>query len=119
MKPRHAAALALVGWYLMLPPPALNHLGDQRFLPDAEAGAPLWRWTIVGSYDTAAACMTELDRRTAAGNRFLNAVRYHEYTSGELLKSPRLSTQLTDTYAAFRNKNSACIATDDPRLKRN
>src|SRR6185312_12144148 len=34
MKPRHAAALALVGWYLMMPP----------WNPALDANAPLSKW---------------------------------------------------------------------------
>jgi len=43
--PRHAAALALVGWYLMVPP--MGYKGNQ---------AGLYGWYIVHSYDTAQAC---------------------------------------------------------------
>jgi len=43
MKPRHAAALALVGWYLMLPLP--KH-------PDA----PIAQWAHVDSFDSATEC---------------------------------------------------------------
>jgi hypothetical protein len=48
MKPRHAAALALVGWYLMLPPPDLAavHRTD----------APLSRWLQIGTYNSVKEC---------------------------------------------------------------
>ena len=39
MKPRHAAVLALVGWYLMTPPPP--------FYPST----PLSKWTRLGKTD--------------------------------------------------------------------
>jgi hypothetical protein len=48
MRPRHAAALSLVGWYLMVPPMAL----DGR--PDTAAALP--KWTLLHSYDTASDC---------------------------------------------------------------
>jgi hypothetical protein len=40
---RHTAALALVGWYLMMPPKDEN--------------LPLSKWRAVESYDAASACM--------------------------------------------------------------
>jgi hypothetical protein len=49
MKLSHAAALALVGWYLMAPPVhAPNHKVDFH--------APLAKWTILGSFDKAEDC---------------------------------------------------------------
>jgi hypothetical protein len=48
MKPRHAAALALLGWYLMVPSSKSN--GE----PDLQA--PLSKWEMDGFYDTAQAC---------------------------------------------------------------
>lgn len=51
MNPRHAAALALVGWYLMAPPMS-HHAID--------ANAPLSQWAVIGSYDTANECMNWL-----------------------------------------------------------
>jgi hypothetical protein len=49
MKPRHAAALALVGWYLMMPPvdPAWIDPTDARFKQDQlNWNAPLYQWWI-------------------------------------------------------------------------
>lgn len=48
MRFRHAASLALVGWYLMLPP--------VKDTPQAARQAPLREWTIIGSFDTATQC---------------------------------------------------------------
>jgi hypothetical protein len=47
MRLRHAAALALVGWYLMVPP-------FQR--GGVNLDAPLRSWRLFGSYDTAKDC---------------------------------------------------------------
>ena len=49
MKPRHAAALALVGWYLIFPPvkPAWIDPTDSRFKPDQlDSKAPVHEWWI-------------------------------------------------------------------------
>jgi hypothetical protein len=48
MKLRHAAALALVGWYLMMPP--LRGGGK----PDDQA--PISAWTVFRKFDSTAAC---------------------------------------------------------------
>jgi len=53
MKPRHAAALALVGWYLMMPP-----LYEDEKEPRIDA--PLNEWKINMSFDDADSCETVL-----------------------------------------------------------
>src|ERR1700730_3819675 len=50
MKPPHAAVLALVGWYLMVPPPVLH-----SSLP-VDLGAPLSEWRLFSVHDSAAEC---------------------------------------------------------------
>lgn len=47
---RHTAALALVGWYLMMPPP---DRGDRKF-PDESAS--MTEWTQLVAFDTAKEC---------------------------------------------------------------
>ncbi len=49
MNPRHAAALVLVGWYLMVPP-----IKNGAILPDA--AAPLSEWLAVAHADTSLSC---------------------------------------------------------------
>ena len=50
---RHAAALALVGWYLMVPPAtAPNGTKGAKLMTDA----PLSRWFMHGSFDSAKQC---------------------------------------------------------------
>ena len=57
MKPHHAAALALVGWYLMLPPVT----SDGRIQKDA----PLSRWYIFSNFETKEEC--EKARQVSSG----------------------------------------------------
>ena len=53
MKSRHAAALALVGWYLMTPPQTkFWWIGAQR----SDNAAPLSQWTNAQSFDKAQLC---------------------------------------------------------------
>jgi hypothetical protein len=54
MRPRHAAALALVGWYLMIPPSVSGGF---------DSAAPLGKWFVYSSYDSAHEC---------EGSKFLN-----------------------------------------------
>lgn len=86
MTPRHAASLALAGWYLMQPP-TLSSGGEDR-------SAPLTKWAIIGSFDLAKECEAYRDRHIRAFLPFL-------------LENDKKREVLLD---------STCIATDDPRL---
>jgi hypothetical protein len=46
MNPRHAAALALVGWYVMAPPWYNDEKEPRLYVPIAD-------WEIIGSFDSA------------------------------------------------------------------
>ena len=98
MNIRHAAALALVGWYLMTPPPLFHST------PDVDLDAPLRKWTVYEALDSAQEC--EADRNAS----------YHlanQKALGDPTDDPKLRI-MRDQLAA-----SQCIATDDPRLKGN
>ena len=102
---RHAAALALVGWYLMLPPfirvaPDPRAPGADRVAPDSHA--PLSKWFWSGSFDSVDDCersqekqITETQRRNSLKTSF--------------------PTRIDRDEMAFRE--ARCIAADDPRLK--
>jgi hypothetical protein len=93
MNLRHAAALALVGWYLMVPPRASDH---RTFIFDA----PLREWsTIMGSYDSAKECAND---RTAQLNFWTN-----DAAKGLPYRAATLDSL----------EHPVCIASDDPRLK--
>lgn len=89
MKCEYAAALALVGWYLIAPP--LINNDPERLVTNAPIGA----WQVIRSYESVAACEKD---RTADFMFFLNPKR----------KEP----QQTRT----RIQMEFCIATNDPRL---
>jgi hypothetical protein len=82
------ATLALVGWYLMTPPP----IGEAPRRVDANA--PISKWLVVGSFDTAEQCETS---RLDLQNDYPN----------------------DPTAVALAKQSLKCIATDDPRLKGN
>jgi hypothetical protein len=89
MKPRHVAVLALVGWYLLIPP--IDKGGR------VEASLPLDYWLNLDSFVTAAECRdAALQRQT------------------EVEREPGNSEARIETYRGWR-----CIATDDPHLKGN
>jgi hypothetical protein len=53
MKIRHVVALALMGWYLIVPPTTrIWWFGPER----SDNGAQLSRWTIEQSFDKAGVC---------------------------------------------------------------
>ena len=53
MKLHHAAALALMGWYLMLPP-------DPKTGTPPDTTAPLNTWRSEGTFETARECQAYL-----------------------------------------------------------
>jgi hypothetical protein len=87
MKPRHAAALALVGWYLLVP------VGD--------GSQPFRDWSHVGSYDTAKECED-------AQLEFVNGAKGPHFVQHGTMTRERVIEGFT---------LSECIASDDPRLK--
>jgi hypothetical protein len=116
MKVSHAAPLALVGWYLMMPPIVRMPHGSRNL----SAGKPIhglvlgWtdegfsgalsHWQIVGSYDTAAECKAEI--ATLRPSSIPNGLTSTEQKQYEQLQPLQIG-------------NALCIATDDPRLKEN
>jgi hypothetical protein len=99
---RHVAALALVGWYLMIPP-IVRPSGREG---TADANAPLSKWVKVirGSFDSEDACDVAL-------RRFQFGVRSN-YQSAE----PEALTE--SEFQSIQQASSAkCIASDDLRFK--
>jgi len=90
MKFRHAAALALVGWYLMIPP-----------TEEPYEHAPLSDWSIHENFDTAAGC----DRGKEDLSRQASELTTHFEGVTERYKR------------GVSYSHAKCIATDDPRLK--
>ena len=89
MKVSHTVALALVGWYLMVPP----LIGPNYAI---KSNAPFSQWVIVQTFNTAGDCEREKAARKAKilpGTAARGVVPY------------------------CRDCFLQCIATDDPRLK--
>jgi hypothetical protein len=107
MKRQHAAALVLVGWYLMVPP---NKNDDMT---------PISGWIVRHTYDSAEACQAaqrkERDEATA---------KLRQYDSMSDLQrrnlehnQETLDQEMADKDGFDTAWHSACIESDDPRLK--
>jgi hypothetical protein len=116
MSLRHAAALALVGWYLMVPP----------LLPDGSVNvkAPLSEWSESGQgFDTAQDCNKARAQEAERVVKNLDAVKREIGALPDTGDRP-LSEVAPSTYARYAsvlNKGGAflssrCISSDDPRL---
>ena len=89
MTPRHAVALALVGWYLLVP-------------PSRQTDIPLGRWKVVDSFESKSLC--DLVKTDDLETWLLS-------TQGILTPT---AVELNEWV-----KVSRCISADDPRLKAN
>jgi hypothetical protein len=109
MKPRHAAALALVGWYLMTPPLGPSKCSNPGLFPNGgwtgnlkqcqakiESQAPLRQWTRVQDSQ-------EFEHKTDCERAISNDCHREIEPDG----TSNLEGDLC---------NAECIATDDPRL---
>jgi len=107
MKPRHAAALALIGWYLLAPPIA-HDPGHWR----PKMMAPLNQWIVANSFDSASECEKRLaeDNEKAENPRSLASIteQMNDMGGGHVWDSDDLLKEMV---------NEHCIASDDPRLK--
>jgi len=91
---RHAATLALVGWYLIQPP-------VYRQPPYIDPIPPrMSQWTIFGSYDSAEKCRIDMETQQRHGER-------------TPLPGDGLDRALVQSDQA-----AVCVASDDPRLSR-
>jgi len=104
MKVRHAAALALVGWYLMVPPLRVKGpVSDPNTPVEADIAAPLSQWTKLG---TLFATLKECREYPSHFRKLM-----HE-ANGDTEQEKQ-----ADEMAEYWFGKSQCIAADDPRLK--
>jgi len=102
MKPRHAAAVALVGWYLIVPPAQNDN--------DVRYNAPISQWTIEHVFDSAVECDVARTRWRLRAKRIWDAI-----------VDPKQNLSPADgrlSIAQLRQLEACeCIATDDQRLR--
>jgi len=123
MKICQAAALALVGWYLVVPPLPQQESGEDAKPP--ESGAPLPQWSKAGPFETSEECVEAKDKLLMRAKKGLEALRKEldavPPSASELPLSQAdrkvYDDEVTATVFAAASFQAQCIATDDPRLK--
>ena len=106
MNIRHAAVLALVGWFLIHAPEVSD--SPLRFDIDAH----LAKWTVLASFDSEEKCNTALDER------FLKRIGFDPQTPTRKLSSQEEGIRrVLLKYARQETEAERCIKADDPRLK--
>jgi hypothetical protein len=96
MDARRVATLALLGWYLMVPP--FIKVGE-RVVP--ESSAPLSKWYWAGSFDSVDACERNQEREIVKAQK-------------RKLAQPATKRGRSVEMGFWEAR---CIASDDPRLK--
>ena len=116
MKPRHAAALALVGWYLMAPhayyDPKRAGKGYSGWMRDGDADSSLSAWKLIGSYDSAADCESTRAALQKSGGK-------HRHFQGQGAVGEQREPEAYKKVISDALERAACFASDDPRLKGN
>jgi hypothetical protein len=100
MKPRHAAALALVGWYLMTPP-----VSDHGAIIYQDA--PLSQWTKAQLFDSESDCEAKRKEAITDSQEAADLV-----PDSDIDKDDKQDA----TDAASQTEVSRCVAADDPAL---
>jgi hypothetical protein len=105
MKPRHAAALALIGWYLLLPP-------KQGLI--VKPAAPMRDWKIEQSFKTIREC-EDFRHNVATATLVLENIRIARALAGEIEIDP--NTEMGHIADVLGDEALLeCVASDDPRL---
>ena len=131
MNLRHAAALALVGWYLMMPPlnpsSGIDSLSvwlnpDAQVLRRCDPEAPLSQWVEFKAYQEASECSRAQESTLEKAMKPDDDPWPDELTAFFQSRYPQLESfsklgPLTQKELLRCPKFARCIATDDPRLK--
>jgi hypothetical protein len=104
MKSRHATALAIVLWYLMIPPIGIDNKVD--------AHAPLSKWRIGVGFDSEKKCDDSLK------DAIQNPMTPAEYQAAAEATRKAKMKPLSMLEMTKRTQESICVAGDDPRLKK-
>jgi hypothetical protein len=125
MKLCHAAALALVGWYLMLPPVTHPWMSDARhwinpqfpIMDKCTPTAPLSQWTQYRAYERVSDC--EAEQLKAQDdlkeiNKAIDDAGAPQFKKGKLWEHEKLREQ--EEIRCADPALTRCIASDDPRL---
>ena len=128
MKTRHAAALALVGWYLLTPIPQIDP-ATQLPTGYADKSVPFRYWTNWGSFDSAKECEAEIQRQIHLGLQIDAELRNRQseqekeaFWEGmdKAEKKPKgwnHALHGSNGFGVTSALSAKCIGTDDPRLE--
>lgn len=103
MKSCHATALAIVLWYLMIPPIGADNKVD--------AHAPLSKWKIGVGFES------EKDCDDSVKDAIQNPMTPAEYQAAAQATRKAAMKPLSMAEMTKRTQKSICVAGDDPRLK--
>jgi hypothetical protein len=103
MSSRHAIALVVVAWYLMIPPIGTDNKVD--------AHAPLSQWRKGVKFDSAKQCADSLK------DAIQNPMTPDEYRAAAAATRKAKMHPLSKSEMTKRTSESQCVAEDDPRLK--
>jgi hypothetical protein len=102
MRCRRAAALSLLGWYLLSPPPHADPKSGDVSPVLIDADRPLSEWKIAQSFSSAGECQA-----------YLKDWIIEQRLKADSLPKPTAS----EAFELNIRSNSQCVASDDPRLK--
>ena len=105
MKLCHAAALALTGWYLMVPPGTCKPRWTSQDKP-AACAAPLSEWIVALSFSHQDKCEAELGADISFARQ--------QMASAKGSDDKMLVDSTRKVY--WRALTERCVSTDDPRL---
>jgi hypothetical protein len=103
MKSRHATALAIVLWYLMIPPIGADNKVDPH--------APLSQWRRGVGFESQQQCDDSLK------DAIQNPMTPAEYQAAANATRKAKMKPLSMSEMTKRTVESLCVAADDPRLK--
>lgn len=112
---RHAAALALMGWYFMVPPPSPARDGT------ALTGSPLSQWVSFYVFDSANDCVTGgLEIKANFEKELKKDVDIQDAAkaAGRRPSAAEIDNLARDLWAARAGERGECVASDDPRLRK-
>jgi hypothetical protein len=101
----HAAALALVVWYLMTPP--LGH--DSSGSAMVDGSVPLEKWKVAASYNSGTACQVA---KAAFPSVVLDQQEENDHLALMPYEERKKAIQLAKTLTGL----ATCVAEGDPRL---
>jgi hypothetical protein len=103
MKSRHATTLAIVLWYLMIPPIGADNKVDSH--------APLSQWRIGVGFESQKQCDDSLK------DAIQNPMSPAEYQAAASATRKAKMKPLSMSEMTKRTAESQCVAGDDPRIK--